>query len=175
MPPRNEIPPWDKRPIEVATILNPAFCGVLLIDALNSYCEHNEKIGMPYPLAFLILPMILHRGTRDILPNHKSGKTLADWFENIWLANYIHPEFVQRTRYLVPYTKEAIIFSMSQRFITFDQINLHPTEKKYLHANLSWEKNSETSKYRKNAKFLGSWLAETGSPARVFNILRINL
>jgi len=175
MPPENEIPTWDNRPIEVAAILNPAFCGVLLIDVLKSYYENNEKIGMSYPLAFLVLPIILHKGTRDILPGAKSSITLADWFENTWLTHYIHPEFVERTRYLVPYTKEAIIFSMWQAFIQFKQANLIPTEKQYLQANFSWEKNSEPSQYREKAKFLGRWLAQTGSPMRVFNILRINL
>ncbi len=93
--------PWSERPIEIATLFNPAFCAVLLYDAVKSY-ESEQNQGMAYPLIFLILPFVLHKETRDALPSSRVRQvTLYQWAEENKL---LHQNFVRRTQYLVPYT-----------------------------------------------------------------------
>ena len=54
---------WETRSTEVANLLNPAFCGELMLCCIKTYMETSKK-PFPYPLVFLILPIILHKKTR---------------------------------------------------------------------------------------------------------------
>ncbi|MHC5731680.1 MAG: three component ABC system middle component, partial [Nostoc sp.] len=99
---------WEQRPFEYANLLNPAFCSILLRNAIKSY-HAQKKQGMPYPLLFLVL----HGSTRNALPKTTVTKL------HIWLQR--QPEarvgFGDRTSYLVPYTKEALAFGMQTGII----------------------------------------------------------
>jgi hypothetical protein len=53
---------WNDRPTEIANLLNPAFCALLLAQAVRGYQEET-KVGLPYALAFLVLPLVLHKPT----------------------------------------------------------------------------------------------------------------
>ena len=54
---------WEDRPPEVASLLNPAFCGQVIYRCVEGFTE-TENAPMPYPLAFLVLPLVLHPPTR---------------------------------------------------------------------------------------------------------------
>ena len=58
---------WGQRPQDVANLLNPAFDGLLLYRAVAGYEQENEG-GMPFELAFMVLPFVLHQPTRKRLP-----------------------------------------------------------------------------------------------------------
>lgn len=51
---------WDQRPFEIRNLFNPAFCGVVLFRAMQSYEEENSQ-GMPFSLALLVLPLCLQK------------------------------------------------------------------------------------------------------------------
>lgn len=166
--------PWLERPIEVATLFNPAFCAVLLYDAVKSY-ENVQSQGMAYPLIFLILPLVLHEETRDALPSPRTKKVnLHQWIKENKL---LHQGFIKRTRYLVPYTKEGLIFSIKHGFIKIlkeqEQAGyLLPIDKSFVQKP-SWDKKSEPALCREKAQFFGKWFADTGNAARVFEIFGI--
>ena len=104
---------WKKRPVEYANLLNPAFCSILLHNAVKGYQQEKNR-GMPYPLLFLVLPIVLHRSTREALPKRIVTRL------HIWLQE--RPEvrvgFGDRSRDLVLYTKEAITFGMQTKIIS---------------------------------------------------------
>src|SRR5258708_6268367 len=54
--------PWTERPTEVANLLNPAFVGALLRTAVEGYIGEAAS-GMPFEVAFLVLPFCLHTST----------------------------------------------------------------------------------------------------------------
>ena len=58
---------WAGRPTELAYLFNPAFCGWVLREAVAGYAS-VKPAGLPLPLAFLILPVVLHRVTRELVP-----------------------------------------------------------------------------------------------------------
>lgn len=60
---------WDKRPFEVRTLFNPAFCGVVLYRALQGY-EEEDASGMPFSLSLPVLPLCLHKDSREIVASH---------------------------------------------------------------------------------------------------------
>ena len=58
---------WADRPPEVAALLNPAQLAAISAAAASQY-ERASRQAMPWPLAFLVAPLVLHRGTREALP-----------------------------------------------------------------------------------------------------------
>lgn len=94
---------WERRSVEVKYLLNPAFCGRLLYVALAEY-ESKSKQPMPYPMIYLILPLVLHKKTRERI---NSATKLLNWTQ----ANQdLLIGFSTRARGLVEITNEAIEF-----------------------------------------------------------------
>lgn len=57
---------WDRRPFEIRNLFNPAFCGLILFRALHSYEEVDAR-GMPFSLSLLVLPLCLHKDSREVI------------------------------------------------------------------------------------------------------------
>ncbi len=94
---------WATRPREIRNLFNPAFCGEVVFRGIESY-NTTAKSGLPYSLAILLLPLVLHKTTREAVQRGRVSylsKTIAD-----------NPEvligFPARVRGLMPYSLEAI-------------------------------------------------------------------
>src|SRR6266699_1933084 len=70
---------WEERPVEIANLFNPAFCGEILRRCISSYQQTNS-LPLPYPLLFLVLPIILHRDTRERI-SPRQRLTLHAWLQ----------------------------------------------------------------------------------------------
>jgi len=57
---------WDQRPFEIRNLFNPAFCGLVLHRALHGYEEEDAR-GMPFSLSLLVLPLCLHKDSREVI------------------------------------------------------------------------------------------------------------
>ena len=57
---------WDQRPFEIRNLFNPAFCGLVLFRAMQGYEEEDDR-GMPFSLALLVLPLCLHKDSREVI------------------------------------------------------------------------------------------------------------
>lgn len=55
-----------KRLSELDVVYNPTLGAYLIWSAAKSYSEDTEKDGMPLPLAFLVLPLVLHWQSRGL-------------------------------------------------------------------------------------------------------------
>lgn len=93
---------WDQRPFEVRNLFNPAFCGLTLFRALLGYEELNEE-GMPFSLALLVLPLCLHRDTRETLEKGNRSYLLKVIEKNPKLL----VGFPSRATELLPFALEA--------------------------------------------------------------------
>lgn len=93
---------WAKRPREIRNLFNPAFCGVVLLRSLVSF-ETVQQDGMPFSLSLLILPLSLHKASREtIISGSRSYLTkIVDMSPEILVG------LPERTRSLLPYTFEA--------------------------------------------------------------------
>ena len=77
---------WSRRTPEVAYLLNPAFCGIILYSSIKEYNKVLHK-AFPFPLIYLVLPLVLHRQTRINISSrtqlivwiHKNAKLLIDF------------------------------------------------------------------------------------------------
>jgi hypothetical protein len=159
------VQPWPDRVIEEANLFNPAFCATLLVKAVE---EFNKKAGRPFPFAltFLILPIVLHRGTREALP----GSTITSLFA--WLQdNRQHlVDFPMRVKRLRTITREAILFGLQHQTLALSpggDLTRGP------HRQAVTEKRTplftaEAHACVDRAGFMGRWFAVAGTTATIF-------
>lgn len=122
---------------------------------------------MPFPLAFLVLPLVLHRATRESLP-----KTTATAL-HAWLQ--ARPEarlgFAARARQLAPVTREAILLSGSLGRLGFgDGGTLLPAGKLGKGKAALLERSHSIKASVQKTKLVGKWFAEAGEPATVYHM-----
>jgi hypothetical protein len=98
---------WDQRPFEVRNLFNPAFCGLVLFRSLQGFEEENPD-GMPFSLALLVLPLCLHKDSREII----SGSPRSYLLKTVESNPHLLVGFAERTKDLLPYAFEALGFSM---------------------------------------------------------------
>lgn len=158
---------WQKRPVEVRNLFNPAYCSKLIHDAIKGYSQ-QAKHGMPYPLLFLVLPVILHKSTREALPRSISSKL------HVWLGNTPSARvgFAQRTRDLVSITKEGLSFGIDRGHISLSiEDRFISTGKQFrklqrpIAENLS---ELDVNEIERRALFVGRWFARAGSISSIY-------
>ncbi len=106
---------WHQRPREVRNLFNPAFCGLVIARGIEGFMAEANR-PMPFSLTLLVLPLCLHKRTRDQLKDANRSyltKTLQE-----------HPEIrvglADRARGLMPYTMEAFGYLAATGAITVD-------------------------------------------------------
>jgi len=161
--------PWIARPVEERGLLSPSFFSCLLWHASLGYWG-VAALPIPFEISFLVLPMVLHRETREALPKTIST-SLAVWIGDNPLSR---SHVAVRARTLAPFTKEAMMFGGIHGL--FDMTGGPIT------ANTSWKKRittemkTSTDEVRtcfKRAEFIGRWFASAGSAETVIAILGV--
>ena len=154
--------PWKSRPLEIANLLNPAFTSLLLFDAASAYKQASSE-GIPYPLAFLVLPIVLHKNTREKLPYSKSTRM------HMWLQTYseVRVGFSGRVKRLKPFTQEGLLFGIQQQILRFTEAGgIVSTSSRY--SRYSFTQDTEPYACRQKAKLVGRWFSSTGSVKNIF-------
>jgi len=152
--------------VEEANLFNPAFGAVLLAKAADEFTRKTHR-QFPFALAFLVLPIVLHRGTRSALPG-STITALLPWIQGNreQLVN-----FAPRVQALKPITKEAILFgAQNQTLALTDSGGIAvgarrqtPTERR------TGLFTDEARECVDRAGFLGRWFAAAGSPATIYS------
>jgi hypothetical protein len=154
---------WENRPIEEANLLNPAFCGELLRRAVRQYYLVSQS-RFPYPLVFLVLPIVLHRLTREaISPNTQQL--------HVWLQNNqnLRVGFADRARSLIPITKEALNFLLQLEVVEInDSAALKLKQNPSPINNGQWDEEIRDC-FRK-AETVGRWFARAGSVSNIYTM-----
>jgi ABC-three component (ABC-3C) system Middle Component 3 len=155
--------PWHERPIEIATLLNPSFCGSILAAATVGYSEANEQ-GLPLALAFLVLPCVLHRQTREGLPR-TTRTSLAAWLQE---KPDLKVGFFERALSLKSFTREGLVFGLSQEIVRVTNDGKVVTE--YTSKSVKdWAASlkDETGDCLSKAHFAGRWFSLSGTAETV--------
>ncbi len=98
---------WNERPFEIRNLFNPSFCGLILLRSLKGY-EEDDEAGMPFSLSLLVLPLCLHKETRDIINGNRRSYLLKVITDN----QNILVNLPKRTKDLLGYTFEGLGFAM---------------------------------------------------------------
>jgi hypothetical protein len=153
---------WQDRPLEVANLLNPAFCGRLLYHSIKSH-EETSGCSLPYALAFLPIPLVLHRATRSKISGHNQQL-------HVWVNKYpdIKIGLGDRARNTVPFTREALMFMIQLGHIRVG-------DQGALSTGHGLKRNSDSDAEIRNclkaAEVVGKWLARAGQPSATFAML----
>jgi hypothetical protein len=159
------ISPWRDQAVEQARLLNPAFLGALVMEAARGYeAEFGGAHELPYVLAFVALPLVLHKSTRDALPRQISTSVAA------WVVE--HPEaqvgFPERAAALVPLAKDAILLASRNGLLGLEGTRLKATgSKRSVAAYSKGCQSPEVQACLKKAMFLGRWFALAGEATTV--------
>lgn len=160
---------WPERPPELANLLNPAFDGLLLYSAIKSYQDQTGH-GMPYPFAALVLPLVLHKPTRDSLPRG-TATTLLAWVEG---HQTVLTDLGPRVRTVLPYTREAILFLTIRETLRAANDGLFEIGMRRIGSVTAVVSQSEEVRTCvSKAQFVGRWFAQAGEPATVYQALGI--
>jgi hypothetical protein len=130
----NEKPSMRRVPADAAALFNPAYCAAILHRLCSGY-QFAGASGIPYALAFLALPIVLHETSAERLPS--SARTRF----HTWLLD--HPEiligFADRARSLAPFVRDAISFGLKSQVIQLVESD-----------RLSASKSTQLAKWRKS-------------------------
>jgi hypothetical protein len=159
--------PWNERPTIAANLLNPAFCGEVLRRSIQSF-QDGERTYFPYPLMFVILPILLHQETRQTLP----GTTRTSFFEWITEHQHVKVHFYERAKSLVPYTREAFLFLLQHQVVEIHE-NGTLSVKAYRKKRLPDSGKEEIEEIFSKASFLGKWFSRSGDVKTIFAMLGI--
>ncbi|MDY3212190.1 MULTISPECIES: three component ABC system middle component [unclassified Pyramidobacter] len=157
---------WDYRPDEVKNLFNPAFCGRVIYGTISEY-QKNTKRDFPFPLIYLVLPLVLPRQIRTEI---SSRTQLTNWVQK-------HQELIynlgKRVRDLVEITNEAVEFMMQAGYI---RLNDSGELSKVLTAGaLSKTKHidPEVAECLQKAEHVGRWFAGAGKVEIIYTCLGV--
>ena len=161
--------PWHQRPFEVANLFNPAFCALVLHNAVAGFQEKAGR-GMDYGLAFLMLPLALHRATREALPARTTAKLHA------WIISHeqVRVGLVQRISTMVPTTKEGLIFAMQHQALELNADGLLIAHTSQL-GRFEPPSPSDTPECLERATFLGKWFGVSGNASAILTAWGVQL
>ncbi|MCO1348080.1 DUF6521 family protein [Burkholderia vietnamiensis] len=157
---------WQRRPSDVANLFNPAYCAALLNRVAAGYQSTTDG-GLPYALAFIALPLMLHSSSTSLLPRSANSRMHS------WLLNT--PEVVfgfdQRARSMAPFAREAIAFGIQNKVITYVAgARLVPADSKGIR---QWQKMPENALICKQAQLLGKLLSQVKDVPTVFSLFGV--
>jgi hypothetical protein len=161
------LPSWKERSIITANILNPAFCGEVLRISIQSYSK-KTKSSFPFPLAFVILPLVLHKKTRNKFPKTTKTSFLV-WLES---NDEIKVNMAETIKNMVPFTREAILFLIYNDAAHLDEKGNFTIPKYRKKRAVEYEANEVNAIYKK-AEFFGKWISNVGGVYSVFAFLGI--
>jgi hypothetical protein len=151
--------PWTERTREEAHLLNPAFCCVNITSVCAGYQELRDQ-PLPFALAFMILPIILHKKTRESLPNTISTSMPT------WLYRHADAKigFYERVMALQPHTRDAIRYGLNFRWIAIDDTGgIKCIAPNSLINRSRRSLNGDAFDCISHTRFLGKWLGNTAS------------
>jgi hypothetical protein len=157
--------PWDRRSPEAAALLNPALIAVICAAAASEY-ERTSRNAMPWPLVFLVSPLVLHKGTREALP-----ATTRTHFST-WVTNnpVLRAGFPQRAQSLTPHVREGLRFGMAHGMLSVTD------DGRLLGILAPIARPTDIGDVRdivRSAGFAGKWFTRVDQPATLFALLGV--
>lgn len=155
---------WGERSPTQAAMLNPALLAVITAAASIEYTRASTR-SMPWPLAFLVAPLVLHRSTREALPRDTRTHLAA------WVAQHPveHAGFARRAVSLRDPVLEGVRFGLANGALSVDGEGMLTGTV----ARSSLDPDNEVTQIVARAGFAGRWLAKLDQPATAFVVLGV--
>lgn len=158
--------PWQERSQPVSDVLNPAIVAVCVAWCARRF-ENESGEPMPWELAFLVVPLVLHGSTRSAYPRSASthfAKWVNDNAEALARFSANAPSFA-------PYVREGLRYGIRSGTLVL-------TENASLSATISdhtrLETGTELRQIATTAALTGAWFARAGTVENVFTQLGVS-
>jgi hypothetical protein len=162
----DNVPLPGGRPAERDALYNPAFIALILAQAAEEH-ERRAGDGLPFSLAFLVAPIVLHGPTRQALPRQARSK-MAPWLEE-------HPVqragLGMRAASLVPGVRAGIRYGLRSGTLMLHDAIL--TASKHKVTSNDTMLSAEVDDILKRASFAGGWFALAGSASGIYALWRV--
>ncbi|TKA96437.1 hypothetical protein FAZ78_11480 [Cereibacter changlensis] len=157
---------WDQRPFEIRNLFNPAFCGLVLFRALHGY-EEEDDLGMPFSLSLLVLPLCLHKDSREVIARSPRSYLLKTAEKN----QQIMIGFADRITQMLPYAFEGFGLLMERGCIVIGEEGRIRTLPKKVRKTV--DGTAETVACQKVARIVGKEFARIADRATVYTTFGI--
>lgn len=157
---------WEDRSEEIAYLLNPAFCGVVLCQFIKTYQQKKESF-VPVALLYIVLPLILFLETRSSISGRKK---FANWVcEN---QKTVHL-FAKRARALVFAASEAIELLMACGVVAVDEDGEFRLVSDKILRRARKRNKGELHDCLKKTEQVANWFAQASSVSAVYATLGV--
>lgn len=147
------------RPVEEEALFNPAFMSLLLREGAKQHGDRSGGDGLPVSLAYLIVPLALHRRTRESLPSNVRTQ-MGEWVR-------AHPavltDLASRARSLRPLVSAGVCFGLRYGVLHGERGVLDAGTVKRRPRNMP--QSADVAACLASAGFLGRWFAQQADPA----------
>jgi len=159
---------WDQRPFEIRNLFNPAFCGLVLFRGLHGY-EEDDPRGMPFSLSLLVLPLCLHKDSRELIASSPRSYLLktAEKHQQIMVG------FAARVTQMLPYAFEGFGLLMERGCIAVANDGRIRTVPKMVRKAVDGTGTAETVACQKVAPIVGREFARIADRATVYTTFGI--
>jgi hypothetical protein len=159
---------WDQRPFEIRNLFNPAFCGLVLFRALHGYEEEDVR-GMPFSLSLLVLPLCLHKDSREVI----AGSSRSYLLKTIEKNQQVMVGFADRVTKMLPFTFEGFGLLMERGCITVTDDGRIQTVPNKVRKTVSG--TNETISCQRVARIVGKEFARIADRVTVYTTFGIRL
>jgi hypothetical protein len=147
-------------------MLNPALLAAVTAAAASQY-QRADGEPMPWPLAYLVAPLVLHRGTREALP--RTTRThLGNWVSQ---NPVLHAGIPARAQSLAEPVREGLRFGLAHGLLRVDH------QGRLTGFLVAPPKTSaapdEMAQIIARAGQVGKWFAKLDKPATAFAMLGV--
>lgn len=145
-------------------MLNPAMIALLLHGASTGYSNETAN-GLPWSLSFIVAPMVLHKGTREALPQRVSTHLPT------WVSRHpaIRAGFPQRSTSLAEPVREGTRFGMRCGLLRLVDGRLIPSQSRLQNVD------PMLRDLIKKSTFVGRWLSKVDQPSTAFVLFGITV
>jgi hypothetical protein len=157
---------WDQRPFEIRNLFNPAFCGLVLFRALHGYEEEDTR-GMPFSLSLLVLPLCLHKDSREVIASSPRSYLLKTTERN----QQVMVGFSDRVTHMLPYAFEGFGLLMEMGCITINDGGRIQTAPNMVRKTVTG--SDETVSCQKVARIVGREFARIADRVTVYTTFGI--
>jgi hypothetical protein len=157
---------WDQRPFEIRNLFNPAFCGLILTRALHGYEEEDAR-GMPFSLSLLVLPLCLHKDSREAIASKSRSYLLKTAEKN----QHMMVGFAGRVTQMLPYAFEGFGLLMERGCISVAEDGRIQSVPKKVRKSI--DGTAETIACQKVARVVGKEFARIGDRATIYTTFGI--
>lgn len=157
---------WNQRPFEIRNLFNPAFCGLILFRALHGYEEEGAN-AMPFSLSLLVLPLCLHKDSREVIASSPRSYLLKTTEKN----QQIMVGFADRVTQMLPYAFEGFGLLMERGCIAIAGDGRIQTVSGKVRKTVSG--TAETVSCQKVARIVGREFARIADRATVYTTFGI--